>query len=523
MSASRGTGLHPRTLGLPWSASVDARLEQRKKKNDERGLNGHSGFELRSISDVASRNGLPQMGKTVAEAFASSGFSLTPRLAGGEEIRDPYVESWVVYSCLHTISSSVEQVGFKVRTSDDRNAPALPPTHPVVKLFSRPNPWTSWSQLVSMGSIHRNLNGEDFWFLTDSQGQPIVMDATSSNPMAPIPLPAAIYSLSGALVQDVRDAQGRVVNWFYNTSQGGKSTFPAASVLHFRNYDPADPCRGIGPAEVAMRQLSIAYQAERYGEATLRSGGPGAFVVFEYEMSPDTLSAFQAEVDQALSDPRNVGKMKVLTGKPKVIPIPQSPKDMMSIEQLKWSRDAVASVFGVPLPIIGVFEKATYSNMKEAWRQFWLRISAYLKTVEDVINSSFFPRMVDASLRGLRFSFDLSNIPALRADESELVKLAAETAAKGIGVSMNDGLRLLGTQGEPLISGDARLFLAQFQTGPNPPRPSTGGADPDVAAEPDPNDPNESAENEPKSMIDYDALVEAIMQEMERGNPQEES
>ena len=435
-------------------------------------------LDIRALGERNGTNG--HVEKSAASLAQSLGFSLTPTLAGNEEITQPYLESWVVHACCRLWADCASQVGFKVWTGPEENAGVLKEDHPVVKLFSKPNPWTSWSQLVEMGSIHRNLSGEDFWFLADARGNPIVGTYDESgkqtgkppslDPMEPIDLPVQIQSLNGTYIGDERTKRGQVGVWKYSSTAGGEVKFPVGSVMHFRNYDPTDPCRGVGPAEVALRQLSIAFQAERYGEATLRAGGPGAFIVYEHEMTPEAQRVFQEELDTETKKPESVGSFKVLTGKPNVIPIPVSPKDMLSIDQLAWSRGVVASLFGVPLPLIGVLDNATYSNMTEAWRQFWLRVAAYLKTVEDVINTSFFPRLKNESMRNLRFGFDLSNVTALKKDDKELIDLALKITAGGVGITMNDALKLVGSQAENVTGGDTPLFLAQMQTAPSEPR-----------------------------------------------------
>ena len=161
-------------------------------------------LDLRGLGGRNGTNG--HVEKSASSLAQSLGFSLTPKLAGNEEITQPYLESWVVHACCRLWADCASQVGFKVWTGPEEEASTLGEDHPVVKLFSKPNPWTSWSQLVEMGSVHRNLSGEDFWFLADSKGLPIVgtygadgrpTSKLSLNPMEPIDLPVQIQSLNG--------------------------------------------------------------------------------------------------------------------------------------------------------------------------------------------------------------------------------------------------------------------------------------------------------------------------------------
>lgn len=429
-----------------------------------RQLNGHdSPFDVSRFGSEAPSNGLFGLGahrtKGVESLLNSFGLSLRPRYGGNENIENPFVESWVVYACLRALSQAVAGVDLKVWQSDDPDSDEVSVGHPLVKLLSRPNPDMSWAQFAAAGMIHRKLSGEDFWFLMNKKGEPLGSDAEVIVDDPRIDVPTMIVPVIGSAVDAKKDANGHPTAWTYQTANGSSPEFSLSSVVHFADYDPSDPTRGLGDVEVAIRQISIAFQQERYQEAVSRVGGPGAFLVFKHTLDPDLRRAYQASIDEELADKDTAGGFHILSGDMDIIPNPVTPKDMQGLELLKWSRDVVASILGVPLPIIGVLENATYRNMEEAWRQFWLGVVTYLSSVEDVINSQFMPRL-KGGFDKLRVGFDISGIEALKEDDSDRYKLAVEIAQAGIGMSFNRAAEMLGLDFTPEPSGDLVLVQA---------------------------------------------------------------
>ncbi len=412
-------------------------------------------------------------------------------LGGREEVEQPLYDSWVVFACIQVLTEAVRQVPICIWESKDEDAQEVGEDHPLRKLFEMPNSDMGLADLMSAGMSHRKLSGEDWWFLMDAEGKPIT---PSFDARSPIPLPTQIVPVSGEYVEDERDpSTGRIVRVQYGAAAvAAPPVFSVGSTVHFYDYNPNDPQRGLSPLEAAMRVISVGFQTERYQEAVMRGGGPGAFLKYEDGMSNEEEFRLQEVVNEATRDPDVIGGFKVLTGKVDVVPNPATPKDMLQRETLSWVRDTVCSILQVPPPVIGNYDTATYNNVSEAYRQFWQSVKGYLESVAGKINSHFLARLDDPRLAGCYVSFDFSGIVSLQDDNSSKFKLAADLAAMGVGLSFNDAAKMLGLEVETVESASTVFVpMSNVVFGKNDqntgdmsqPAPSTPASEPAAAVE----------------------------------------
>jgi HK97 family phage portal protein len=358
-------------------------------------------------------------------------------MAGAFELSQPFEQSWIVNLCCRLWSRASASVRPMMWNGPGANAEEVPESDPFLQQLLRPNRDMTWAQLAEADVVHRKLSGESFWFLFG----PKSTDGNWAPFDGPITLPFSIMPVNGDAVEYDPDDMGRPAFWYFQTAGNQRLRAPWSSVVQFRDYDPADPIRGLGAAEVANRQLQIAFQAERQQEAQMRSGGPGAFVTYDHDIQRDALESFQSDLDAATQDAETAGGLKILGGGPKIVPNPATPDRMQYIDLLTWSRDVVASTFEVPVHLISP-DASTYSNLQEAWRQFWIAVVGYLKTVEAQINAQLIPRMADPRFRQYVFGFDFAGIEALRNDQSARLKVAAEISL-ATGVDLGELVKAL--------------------------------------------------------------------------------
>lgn len=384
---------------------------------------------------------------------------ISPTLAGAEEITHPYHESWVVYACARLVAEKMASVPLRIYASDAKDAKEVT-SGPEFELLRRPNFMQSaWSDVAFADAIHLALCGESIWFLMGPDGRP--WDGTK--------VPSQFLSVMGDAVHDQRDEFGRIFQWQYTTAGASASAawFSTQQIVHIAELDPADPQRGLGPAEVAHRKLATEFQIERYMEGTTRSGGPGAFIVYEQTMSPETRVGLQDQIDAVHEDPDRTKRLHVLTGNPKVIPNPTTPVDMGLLDQLRYTRNVVCSIMRVPPPCIGILEDAKYANMAEAWTQFWIARAGDLERYARKINAGLFGKLTGPASRYV-VRFDTSVIPELQRDNSAKIRQATEIAGADVGPTFGQALEIVGVQVDPKLvtppdSGDDDAFATDVQ------------------------------------------------------------
>lgn len=377
-----------------------------------------------------------------------------PAPGGNDDVEDPLLDSWAVAACVDAWTRAVRGVPMRIWESASDDANEVPEGHPLRKLFSSPVSFMGSADLLEACVANYIDSGEDWLFLMGEDSKPLTSDP---NPQAKIPLPRWMLPVSGRIVSDERRSlDNRIVSVTYG---GGTQVlkFPLGSTVQHRRYNHTDPQRGLSPLDAAMRAISVGFQAERYQEGVMRAGGPGAYVKFKDPMDPADERRVQEEANENLRDPDVLGGVKVLSGDVEVIPNPATPKDMLPAETLAYSRNVVCSSLGVPPPVIGVFDDATYNNITEAYRQFWSNVQSWLESWATKINEFLLSRLTDSKLAACRISFDLSGVQALQKDNTAKFKLAAEVATSGVPVSYAEMLIAQGVEAE--LGKDAETIV----------------------------------------------------------------
>lgn len=467
-------------------------------------------------------DGGPEPGaRTVQRAFGGSSgmLGLRTNFRGRATIQSPYRESGWVHACMKPRGQAVAQVPVEFWTANpaiDKQAKKLPADHPLCRTFRSPNPLHTQAQFFEACALHRGLDGLDLWLLMDASGKPLVSfpekgEPKPIDPELEIPIPAMIMPFRGRMVAYTTDARGWPTQYQITQWGGGAVRVPPQTVLILRDYDPDNPIGGLSDVDAALSEIDLDWQAQRYQRALLEnSGDPGGYVKIDGQLAQPEEAALKNEVKQQFSIER-AGEWRVLTGKNlEYIPYKNTPRDMEFHQLQSWTRDKIAAILGVPPPVIGVLDNATLANFEQAIRLFWLGgngVLAYVKSVEDVINGHFLPRLrKDRTTPETVYArFDTSGVRALQENK----QLQLDIASKLVGllrIGADEALKLVGIESEPLRFGKNVLVPSSLvpiesvisgDTLPDatadPKKPDDTGDDEDPASEPDPAEDSEKA------------------------------
>lgn len=415
--------------------------------------------EQRIVRSDTSPNGDPLGG------FLGELLSGASHFGGSESLRRPYEEAGWVHACMKLRAAAVRSCPLVFYEEDPKTVPGaqpIPADHPLVKLFARPNGFQTPATFLEAGVHHRALDGEDFWFMFNAQKFPVEVTRDSDG-VDRYDYPDFMIPVRGKFVEEDRNQMGIPVGWKYTIPRRANKTLddragtqvsaPAGSVIHFADYDPDNPTRGIGDVLVIMRELGLEFGAQRYLEAMLRhSGDPGGTITTENEMSAAEERRASKEAEEAFSL-QNVGRWRVVSGKgTKYEQNRFGPRDMQFQELLAFTKGKTASVLGVPLPVLGDLDEATYSNYGTAVRQFWENgngVLSYMASVEDMVNNAFLKGLKDEKARSYVARFDISHVEALQEETAKKWELAKGIAMAQVGVSLEEAASLVGIRVEP--------------------------------------------------------------------------
>ena len=412
------------------------------------------------------------MTKVGGETFAASGsdiFRLSMPVGDREATERPFEENVWVRAAIKAISSGFQRLDLNFYDRDPNDQDAVAVVHPLEALIESPNQMLTGRAFRRAHAVAMKHDGESIWFFANADGKPI---ETIEGTRDFAEMPAQIIPVRGKLVEVQHAANGWPESYRYTTTYGTGSNmvshaFPAGSVAHFRDFDPYNVTRGLGDVDGLQREIDLYFQAFRGMDASVRNGGePGGFISFDSYIEPTELARRQELADDEYAG-ANQRRIKVLGDGAKFTPSGIKPSDMQYRELVEWLRDSILAGLGVPPPVVGIYDSATYNNVETAHRELWSGPNGILSLAEstaDVITNDVLPRMERVSgMRDVHSAFDSSMIEALREDVGEKLDRATSMATTGLGVSFNEALEMQGVSVESPEEGDRKWTTSSLR------------------------------------------------------------
>jgi HK97 family phage portal protein len=146
---------------------------------------------------------------------------------------------------------------------------------------------------------------------------------------------------------------------------------PIDRVLHCKWWSPTGPI-GVSPLQQLGVTIQIEDAAQRWQRSMLHQGARPSGAV---SMTPEFLGLKQAEREQIIlqvrrdlrelySGPENAGKPALLPPGLTWMGINTTAIEAELIEQRKITREEVSAVYQIPPPLLGILDRATYSNIQ---------------------------------------------------------------------------------------------------------------------------------------------------------------
>ncbi len=216
--------------------------------------------------------------------------------------------------------------------------------------------------------------------------------------------PEELWPVPWTWVQEVKDVD-RTVAYRVYSGRGAPYTLLPKDVIHTRLMG------GRSPLEPLRRTLGIEDAAMDWQMQALEHGPSlrGAFTT-DATLSERTIPRLRAELEELYGGPggRTLG---LFDQGLKFESLSQSAGDAGVIETRKATREEAAACFGIPAPMIGILDHATYSNITELRRSFYVdTVAPYLTLIEETQQAQLIdpePAWRDA---GIFTEFDMGEI-----------------------------------------------------------------------------------------------------------------
>lgn len=269
----------------------------------------------------------------------------------------------------------------------------------------------------------------------------------------------------------------------------GKAEFAAKDVVYFRGYNPVDPRVGLSPMESLRRILSESYEASRMREQVLRNGARVSGYIERPkdagDWSPEARGRFKSgwRAQYTGHSATEGGGTPVLEDGMKFVPASQNAVDLQYVEARMLTREEVAAAYHIPPPMVGILDKATFSNIEQQHKMLYQdTLGPWLQEIQQEIILQLLPDFENTD--GIYVEFNLAE--KLRGSFEE----QAASLSSSVGRPFMTADEARGRLNLPSLGGDAAALVTPLNVltgGQASPRDSgsqnrAGGPRPSVKA-----------------------------------------
>jgi HK97 family phage portal protein len=189
---------------------------------------------------------------------------------------------------------------------------------------------------------------------------------------------------------------------FVWTSNGVERKFAPSEIVHFGGYDPTNPLTGLSPLETLRRVLAEEAASSAYREAFWTNAARIDGVISRPappaapKWTPDQKQSFREQWTAMHTGALNAGRTAVLEDGMTFTAAAHSAKDSEYLESRKLAREECAAAYHIPLPMVGILEHATFSNIREQHKHLYQDcLGPWLVMIEEEIERQVLPEFSD--------------------------------------------------------------------------------------------------------------------------------
>jgi HK97 family phage portal protein len=223
----------------------------------------------------------------------------------------------------------------------------------------------------------------------------------------------------------------------------------ADELIHFRDWNPWNPARGVNPLAALSLELEQDYYANKANSQLLKNNAvPQGILKTDQSIRPEEADALERRWESKYGSARANRKIAVLGKGTEFKPLSFTPEVVKLFELKRWNLYTILAKYGIPPRVANINDKTTSLSGKDTGEQhaaFWkYTLIPTLKEFESIVETQFFTRL------GLRERgvFDLRDIPELQQSEDEQSKRDIAEINAGL-KTINEVLRERGKEPKP--------------------------------------------------------------------------
>lgn len=348
------------------------------------------------------------------------------RWSTDKAIQEGYESSEWVYIAVSKIAITASSIPWRIyRELDDGSREPYEDVagtiHPIQQLLTNPNPYMNGNDFLELLTQHLMLGGNSLNKATMFGGVPVAFTPIMPDLVDVIPSPTKFIDH-----YDIWKKRG--------DSQPSQKLKPE-EVMHIKFVDPNNLWWGIAPLMAVARTVDTDVEAINWNKVSLqnRAVSSGSFII-DQAVTPDQYEQLRKMIKEQHSGAQNSYAPWLLSHGMDWKPMSMTNQELDFINSRKMNRESILAVYGVPPPMAGVYDSATYNNIVTARLSFWLdTVIPYLDNIRTAM--IFYFKQFSAWGNDWILDYDTSNIDALKPPLVDRVN-AAKTLF-GMGVPMN--------------------------------------------------------------------------------------
>jgi HK97 family phage portal protein len=263
-----------------------------------------------------------------------------------------------VRTCVEFLARNLAQLGLHVYRRVSETDRVRERDHPLAKLLAMPLPpemkvttYRLIETLVSDMGIYFNA----YWIKIRRQGTVEML----------LRVPPPLMTVKGGLYPTA-----------YELRLGGElETLEPTDVVHFRGYNSESPIAGLSPLETLRRVLAEEHAAADYREHFWQNAARMGGIIERPKEAPDWSDAarerFKAEFKALYTGSENSGETAVLEEGMQWKQVTFNAQESEYLAGRKLTREECARAYHIPLPMVGILDHATYSNVESQHKHLY--------------------------------------------------------------------------------------------------------------------------------------------------------
>ncbi len=296
-----------------------------------------------------------------------------------------YAAQPAVRTVVEFFSRNIAQLGLHTfRRVSDTDRERLR-DHQIANWFKYPNPGTTTYRLIEDLVNDLGIYFNAFWLKLRYR------DLDDRYQLGLVRLPPEQMSVYGGLLP---------TGFSWTLEDGSTRDFAVGDIVHFRGYNPSNPLIGLSPMETLRRTLQEEWDSSEYRRAYFRNSARFEGVIERPKDAPkwdnEKRQRFREGMRAFKVGGAKSGDVPVFEDGMTFRPISWSAKDSEYIAGRKLRREEVAAAYHVPLPMVGILDHATFSNIKEQHKQLYQDcLGPWLMMIQQEIERQVLPEADD--------------------------------------------------------------------------------------------------------------------------------